>query len=74
MEALTSFCPPGVKISVIVVFMLLFLTFFFFCDFRKYFCVIFDSRDILDLFTNFLMDLLVLDVVDLWLGFRLDSL
>ena len=47
---------------------------FFFYDFRVVFCVIFDSEDLLYLFTKFFMDLLVLDVAHLWLMFHLDSL
>ena len=37
MEALTYFCPPGVKICVIFEFILIFPLFFFFCDFRGIF-------------------------------------
>ena len=46
--------------------------FFFFCDFRRYFRAIFDSRAILCRFTNFLLDLLILEIAHLLLEFRLD--
>ena len=46
----------------------------FFCDFQGIFSVIFDLRDILHLFTNFFLDLLILEGADLWLEFRFDPL
>ena len=46
--------------------------FFFFCDFRRYFRAIFDSRAILCRFTKFLLDLLILEIAHLLLEFRLD--
>ena len=50
----------------------MFLMFFFFCDFRRYFRAIFDSRAILCRFTKFLLDLLILEIAHLLLEFRLD--
>ena len=55
-----------------MVFILLFFVFFFFCDFRRYFRAIFDSRAILYRFTKFLLDLLILEIAHLLLEFRLD--
>ena len=46
----------------------------FFCDFQGIFSVIFDSRDILHLFANFFLDLLILEGADIWLEFRFDPL
>ena len=70
----SSLWGAGSRSWTFFVFILFFLMFFFFCDFQGIFGAIFDSRDILHLFANFFLDLLILEGADLWLEFRFDPL
>jgi hypothetical protein len=74
MEALTYFCPLGIKICVIFEFILIFPLFFFFAIFGVFSCDFRFTCFYSTVFSKFFMDLLVLVVLILWLEFRFESL